>query len=87
MAGEGAEVVHIPRGVARVPVLVVMDTSLLDGHEVGHTPTADRHRIDDIVHTVVQGGTTVVVLVDGRTAPREDVKKTSLASQTLLYGQ
>ena len=85
MTGEGAEVVHIPPGAARVPVQVVTGASLPDDHEVGHTATAGRHRIDGVVHTVSQGGTTVGVLAD--VALQGDVEKTSLASQTLSYGQ
>lgn len=85
--GEGAEVVHIPPGVAHVPVLVVTvtDTGLPDGRRVGHTATADHLHIDGVARTVVQDGMTVGVLVDGHTVPRGDAKKRSLALQTLSY--
>lgn len=85
MAGEGVEVIRIPPGVGRVPVLVVVDTGLPDGHEVDHIATVGRPHIDDDVRIVVQGGMIVAVLVDA--ALREDVKKMSLASRTLSYGR
>lgn len=85
MVGEGAEVV--PPRVTHVPVLVVTDVGLPDGHGVGHTATAGRHRIDGVARTVIQGGMTVRVLADGQAAPQGDVEKTSLASQILSYGQ
>lgn len=86
MTGAGAEVVHIPLDVARAPVLAVMDTGLPVDHEVDHTATAGHHHIDSVARTVIQGGTTVGVLADDHAALQGDVK-TSLASQTLLYGQ
>lgn len=87
MAGEGAGVVHIPPGVAHFLVLVVTDACLPDVHEVGHTATVCRLRVDGVARTVVQGDITVGVLVDGHIAYRGSVTKTTLASQTLSYGQ
>lgn len=87
MTGEGAGVVHTPLDVAHVPVLVVTDRSLPDGHEVDQTATVGRLRVDGVARTVVQGDMTVGVLVDIHTALRGDVKKRSLASQTLSYEQ
>jgi len=65
--GGRAEVVHILRAVAHVPVLVVTDTGLPDGHGVGHT--VGLHHIDGAARTVVQGGMTVGVLADDHPAP------------------
>lgn len=87
MGGEGAEVVHIPLGAVRIRVLVVVDTGLPDDHGVGRTATAGRLHVGSIVRTAVQGGTIVAALVDGHTAPRGDVKKTSPVSQTHSSGQ
>lgn len=86
MGEEGVKVVRIPLGVAHVPILVVTDTGLPDGHEVGHTATVGRHRIDGVGRTAAQGGTTAGVLADGHAALQGRVK-TSLVSQIHSYGQ
>lgn len=87
MAGAGAGVVHIPLDVAHVPVLVVTDRGLPDGHEVDHTAIVGRLLADGVARTVVQSGMTVGVLADVHTALRGGVRKKSLASQTLSYEQ